>query len=43
MRLECWDDTAKVSFDRAIWNELVSLRFVESGHNAVIMGPVGRG
>ena len=43
MRLELWDDTAKVSFDRAIWNELVSLRFVESGHNSVIMGPVGVG
>ena len=43
MRLELWDDTAKVSFDRATWNELVSLRFVESGHNAVIMGPVGVG
>ena len=43
MRLELWDDTAKVSFDRTVWNELVSLRFVESGHNAVIMGPVGRG
>jgi DNA replication protein DnaC len=43
MRLELWDDTAKVSFDRAVWNELVSLRFVESGHNAVIMGPVGVG
>src|SRR5438094_7314502 len=43
MRLDRWDDTAKVAFDRAIWNELVSLRFVESGHNAVIMGPVGVG
>jgi len=43
MRLEVWDDTAKVSFDRATWNELVSLRFVDSGHNAVIMGPVGVG
>jgi DNA replication protein DnaC len=43
MRLELWDDSAKVSFDRAIWNELVSLRFVESGHNAVVMGPVGVG
>src|SRR5947199_285825 len=29
--------------DHAIWNELVSLRFVDSGHNAVIMGPVGVG
>ena len=26
-----------------MWNELCSLRFVESGHNAVIMGPVGVG
>src|SRR5436190_7142673 len=43
MRLDRWDDTAKVAFDRAIWNELVSLRFVESGHNAVVMGPVGVG
>jgi DNA replication protein DnaC len=43
MRLEHWDDTAQVNFDRAIWNELVSLRFVESGDNAVIMGPVGVG
>jgi DNA replication protein DnaC len=43
MRLELWDDTAKVNFDRTVWNELVSLRFVESGHNGVIMGPVGVG
>ena len=25
MRFELWDDTAKVGFDRATWNELVSL------------------
>ena len=43
MRLERWDDSAKVSFDRAIWNELVSLRFVEQAHNALILGPVGVG
>jgi DNA replication protein DnaC len=43
MTLDRWDDTAKVTYDRAIWNELCSLRFVESGHNAVIMGPVGVG
>jgi DNA replication protein DnaC len=43
MHLEAWDDTAKVTYDRATWNELTSLRFVESGHNAVIMGPVGVG
>lgn len=43
MTLDHWDNTAKITFDRAIWNELCSLRFVDSGHNAVIMGPVGVG
>jgi DNA replication protein DnaC len=43
MTLDRWDDTAKVSFDRKVWRELTSLRFVESGHNALIMGPVGVG
>lgn len=43
MTLDRWDDTAKVTYDRAVWNELCSLRVVESGHNAVIMGPVGVG
>ena len=43
MRLENWDDTAAVSFDRAIFDELVSLRFVEAGHNVLILGPVGVG
>jgi len=43
MTLDRWDDTANITYDRATWNELCSLRFVESGHNAVIMGPVGVG
>jgi len=43
MTLDRWDDTANITYDRAIWNELCSLRFVEAGHNAVIMGPVGVG
>ena len=43
MTLDRWDDTAKITYDHAIWNELWSLRFVESGHNAVVMGPVGVG
>lgn len=40
MTLERWDEGAQVSFDRAIWDELCSLRFVDSSHNALIMGPV---
>lgn len=43
MRLEAWDPTAKVSFDRAVLNELASLRFVEAHAHALIVGPVGVG
>jgi DNA replication protein DnaC len=43
MVLEAWDATAEITYDRAIWSELVSLRFVEQAHNALILGPVGVG
>ena len=43
MCLEHWDDSAAVTFDRHTWAELCSLRFIDGGHNVVIMGPVGRG
>ena len=43
MTIDRWDDSTAVTFDRAIWAELVSLRFVDAGHNVVIMGPVGVG
>ncbi len=43
MRLENWDATAAVSFDRAILDELISLRFVEAAHNVLVLGPVGVG
>ena len=43
MHLEAWDETAAVSYDRAVLSELVSLRFVEQGRNALILGPVGVG
>lgn len=43
MHLAAWDESAKVSFDRHLWSELVSLRFVEAHHNVVIVGPVGVG
>lgn len=43
MRLEHWDDSAAVTYDHAMWDELCSLRFVEAAHNVVIMGPVGVG
>ncbi|MHB8431448.1 MAG: ATP-binding protein [Acidimicrobiales bacterium] len=43
MVLEAWDEDAKITYDRAVWSELVSLRFVEQARNAFILGPVGVG
>jgi DNA replication protein DnaC len=43
MCLEHWDETTKVSFDGAVWDELCSLRFIDAGHNALVLGPVGVG
>jgi len=43
MVLEAWDDEAKITYDRAVWSELVSMRFVEQARNAFILGPVGVG
>lgn len=42
-QLEHWDETATVSFDRALLNELASLRFLDSHHHVLIVGPVGVG
>ena len=43
MCLEHWDETTEATFDRHIWDELCSLRFIDAGHNVMIMGPVGVG
>lgn len=43
MRIERWDETSKVSFDKALLNELMSLRFVDEHAHVVIVGPVGTG
>ena len=40
---ERWDKSAKVHFDKRIFSELCSLRFVEAKRNVVILGPVGVG
>ena len=34
---------AKITYDQAVWSELVSLRFVEKARNAFVLGPVGVG
>jgi DNA replication protein DnaC len=43
MRLDTWDETAAITYDRQLWNELVSLRFLDAPHGALILGPVGVG
>jgi len=43
MHLEAWDPTANVTFDRALLNELTSLRFLDSHAHVAIVGPVGVG
>jgi DNA replication protein DnaC len=43
MRLDTWDETAAIAYDRQLWNELVSLRFLDGPHGAVLLGPVGVG
>ena len=43
MRLEEWDATTGALYDRALWDELCSLRFVDAANNVIVMGPVGVG
>ena len=40
MRTETWDPTAAIRYDQQLWNELVSLRFLDGPHGALILGPV---
>src|SRR5439155_1850809 len=41
MRLDAWDTSAKVTFDRALLNELTTLRFLDAHAHVAIVGPVG--
>ena len=43
MRLESWDQSTSVAFDRQLWNQLCSLRFLEEPAGVIILGPVGVG
>jgi DNA replication protein DnaC len=43
MRLELWDKTTKVSLDKRMLAELISLRFLEAHRHVVVLGPVGVG
>ena len=43
MRLDLWDKTSKVNFDKRVLAELTSLRFLEAHRHVVVLGPVGVG
>lgn len=43
MRLDTWHDTVALRYDRTLWAELTSLRFLEGPHGACVLGPVGVG
>jgi len=43
MRLERWDPSAKVTYDKRLFQELCSLRFIEQRRHVVILGSVGVG
>ncbi len=38
-----WDESAKVTYDRHLLDELRTLRFIEQHHHVLLMGPVGVG
>jgi DNA replication protein DnaC len=42
-RLELWDATTAVHYDRTLLAELATLRFLDAHQNAAIVGPVGVG
>lgn len=43
MQLQVWDDSSEVHYDRQLWAELTSLRFLADAYNVLVMGPVGVG
>jgi DNA replication protein DnaC len=43
MRLESFDSDSGAQFDRQTWHELCSLRLLDEGRGALILGPVGVG
>src|SRR5262249_3547537 len=43
MRLEHFDKTSKVTFDKRMLAELTSLRFLDAKRHVVVLGPVGVG
>lgn len=40
---DAWDDSARITYDRRLLDELRTLRFLERHHHVLIVGPVGVG
>lgn len=43
MRIDTFSADTGASFDRGLWNELCSLRFLDDARGALLLGPVGVG
>ncbi len=43
MRIDTWTAHDDLRYDRVLLQDLVSLRFIEAGQSAIILGPVGVG
>jgi len=43
MRLETWTEPDNLIYDRHLISDLTTLRFLDAGHNLLILGPVGVG
>lgn len=43
MTLDGWEDHKKVRYDRDLYAELATLRFLEDAQNVLVLGPVGVG
>lgn len=43
MRIETWTEPSDLVYDRAAFADLTALRFLDAGHNLLILGPVGVG
>lgn len=43
MRLDTWDETAAVRYDRTPWTDLTRSRFLGGPYGALLLGKVGAG
>ena len=43
MRLDAWDESAAVRYDRTLWPDLTAWRFLDGPHGALLLGAVGVG